>query len=328
MLTNRLFITFFVLSLLFVGCSSSEKSVAPTYTLDFQLDDLVSQIINSLSENNKVKIGVVEFSDIQGNITNLGRYIAEELTTKLYRTNQFEIVERQLMNKLLQEQNLSLHGYIDINTEVGIGKVFGIDAIVSGSITDLGNSVKINARLISPESGKVFSVASVKIIKDDTEKKLLAKKSLSTSNTLNTPNVGTTNKNQITDKNGLNIEILGAKISNRTVTIKMNLTNTTEDDINFGMVIGFDNKDYTTMIYDDLGNETIIAGIKLGNKFKSFKNSVTQYDGASKKVIAGISVNMELTFEKVSSKVTKISLLQINAGRGNMLEFRDIKIQK
>ncbi len=90
-----------------------------------QLDDLVTQIINTLSDNNKSKIAIIEFSDIERNITNLGRYVAEELTTKLYRTNQFEIVERQLMNKLIQEQNLSLHGYIDIDTEVGSWKSIG-----------------------------------------------------------------------------------------------------------------------------------------------------------------------------------------------------------
>ncbi len=314
------------IGIFFGGCSSSIVDKSNQQTLDIQLDNLVTQIINSLEENKKVKIGVIEFSNIQGNITSLGKYIAEELTTRLYRTNRFNVIERQMMDKLLKEQNLSLHGYIDIDSEVGIGKVLGLDAIVSGSITDLGSSVKVNARLISPETGKVFSVASVKIVKDNTVKTLLGQ----TVSIANNSTSETTSKtqNQIIDKNGLSIEVISAKISNRIVTIKMNLTNTTEDDISFGMVIGFDNKDYTTMIYDNLGEETIIAGIKLGNKFTSLKNSVTQYAGASKKVIAGLSVNMELTFEKVSSKVSKISLLQINAGRGNMLEFRDIPIVK
>jgi hypothetical protein len=81
------------------------------------------------------------------------------------------------------------------------------------------------------------------------------------------------------------------------------------------------------MIYDNLGNECRISGIKLGNNFTNLKNSVTQYAGASKKIVAGISVKAELQFEKVSSEARTISLLQINAGRGNMIEFRDIKIQ-
>jgi len=300
MIKSRILISVLFFIVFTFGCSSSQKTITPPETLDTQLDNLVNQIISTLSDHDKSKIAIIEFSDIEGNITNLGRYVAEELTTKLYRTKQFEIVERQLMNKLLQEQNLSLHGYIDIDTEVGIGKVLGADAIVSGSITDLGNSIKINARLISPESGKVFSVASVKIIKDETVIKLL-NQTVSTSST-STAAALNNSQNMITDKNGLNIEVLSAKRTGRIVTVEMNLANKTEDDIEFGMIIGFDNMEYATMIFDNLGNEYVIAGIKLGNKFTNLANSVTQYAGASKKVIAGISVKMELQFEKVSSK--------------------------
>jgi hypothetical protein len=112
------------------------------------------------------------------------------------------------------------------------------------------------------------------------------------------------------------------------VIVDMQISNTSEDDKEFAMIIGFDNMEFATMFYDNFGNEYTIAGIKLGNKFTSLKNSVTQYAGASKKIIAGITVKMELQFEKVSSKAAKIGLLQINAGRGNMLEFRDINIIK
>jgi TolB-like protein len=320
---NKIVITFFIL-IIFSACSSIKLQENNSHTLDAKVDELVTQIINTLSDNNKSKIAIIEFSDLEGNITNLGRYVAEELTTKMYRTNQFEVVERQLMNKLIQEQNLSLQGYIDIDTEVGIGKVLGVDAIVSGSITDLGTNIKINARLISPESGKVFSVASVKIVKDETIRKLLNQQ-ITTSTISGMEN---TSSKQIIDKNGLNIEVVNATILNRTVTITMNLINKSENDIDFSMIIGSYNDDkYSTMIYDNLGNECRISGIKLGNNFTNLKNSVTQYAGASKKIVAGISVKAELQFEKVSSEARTISLLQINAGRGNMIEFRDIKIQ-
>ena len=162
--------------LLFAGCATSQKTMQQhpqTQTLDSQLDDLVSQIVLSLSQNQKTKIAIIEFSDIQGNVTNLGRYLAEELTTRLYRTGKFEVVERQLLNKVIKEQKLGMSGFIDDNTAVSLGQILGVDAIASGSITDLLTNVKVNARLISTESGKVFSVASVKIPKDETIRMLL-----------------------------------------------------------------------------------------------------------------------------------------------------------
>ncbi len=49
----------------------------------------------------------------------------------------------------------------------------GIEAIVTGSIADLGSDVKINGRAISVESAKVFAAASAKIPKTDTVQQLM-----------------------------------------------------------------------------------------------------------------------------------------------------------
>ena len=174
MKSNSALFVIITLLIFLIGCSSSiKKKDFPPPTLDSKLGDLVSQIVTSLSQNQKSKVAVIEFSDIQGKVTNLGRYFAEELTTRLYLTGKFEVIERQLLNKILREHQFSLSGIIDENSAVELGKILGVDAIATGSITDLGSNVKVNARLISAESGKLFSVASVKIYKDDTIRKLL-----------------------------------------------------------------------------------------------------------------------------------------------------------
>ncbi len=309
--------------LLFAGCASSQKTIQQQpQTLDSRLDDLVSQIVLSLSQNQKTKIAIIEFSDIQGNITNLGRYLAEELTTRLYRTGKFEVVERQLMNKLIKEQELGMSGYIDDNTAISLGQILGVDAIASGSITDLGKSIKVNARLISTESGKVFSVASVKIPKDETIRMLLGQ----TFEPLTTIKTETqTPTNPIVEKEGLKFELIEARMSGRTVICQIKITNTTEDDKKAEVTYGWQ---YKTMIYDDTGNEYVISAVKFANQLQKIKG-LSQYSGAGKKIIAGTSVNMELHFEKVSSKATKITLLQILCGyRGFNVEFRDIPIKK
>jgi TolB-like protein len=308
---------------IFFACSSKEVQTNNNQqTLDVQLDKLVNQIINSLSENNKVKVGIVEFSDIQGNSSNLGKYIAEELTTRLYRTDRFNVVERQMMDKLLKEQNLSTHGYIDINSETGIGKVLGIDAIVSGSITDLGAYIKINARLISPESAKVFSVASVKIIKDDTIKMLLNQKTESSKIAISGIKTGSQN---VIEKEGVLFELIDASINGRTITVQIKLTNTTEDDIDFQITYGWQ---YKTKIFDNNGNETVISSVKYGSQLKKI-DGLSQYSSAAKKLIAGNSINMKLNFDNASSKTTKITLLQMLWGnKRSRIEFRDIPIKK
>jgi hypothetical protein len=46
-----------------------------------------------------------------------------------------------------------------------VGKILNVDSIVTGSLTDLGNDIDVNARIISVESAKIIAVASTTIPK-------------------------------------------------------------------------------------------------------------------------------------------------------------------
>lgn len=143
--------------------------------LDNALGDLTNQIVNSMAEKGKKKVAVIEFSDLNGRVTEFGKYLAEELITRLFMTKKFEVIERQLLNKVLKEQKLSLTGVLDPSSVKTIGTLLGVDAIVSGTITDLGTSLKVNARIISTETGTVFAVAATEIVKDATVRKLMSR---------------------------------------------------------------------------------------------------------------------------------------------------------
>lgn len=141
--------------------------------LDQRIADLSNQISKEMTLYQKATIAVVEFTDLQGRVTDLGRFLAEELITKLHLTRKFKVVERQLLNKALSEQALSLTGVIDPNSAKQLGRMLGVDAIASGTITDLTQSLKVNARLISTETGEVFAVASTEIFKDESVIRLM-----------------------------------------------------------------------------------------------------------------------------------------------------------
>src|SRR5215207_1782467 len=73
-------------------------------TLEQRLDTLARKISDNLTENQKHTIAVVEFSDLKGNVTNFGRFLSEELITRLYQTKKFKVIERQQLNKIITEQ--------------------------------------------------------------------------------------------------------------------------------------------------------------------------------------------------------------------------------
>ncbi len=122
----------------------------------------------------KATIAVVEFSDLSGGVTEFGQLLSEELITKLFATGKYKVIERLLLNKAIAEHKLQLQGLIDPKSAKELGKILGVDAIVSGTIATLGNSLRVNARLISTETGEVLSVAAVTIVEDDAIKELLA----------------------------------------------------------------------------------------------------------------------------------------------------------
>src|SRR5437588_8886187 len=140
-----------ILSLLVI-CTTLSIDVRGQGGLDQRISELSQQIANKMSAKQRTTIAVIEFTDLQGNVTDFGRYLAEELITRLYETEKFKVIERQLLNKVITEQKLSLTGVVDPTSARQLGKILGVDAIVSGTLTNLAQSLKVNARLISTET--------------------------------------------------------------------------------------------------------------------------------------------------------------------------------
>ena len=146
--------------------------------LDNRLDELTQQITQKMGEKSKKKIAVVEFSDLNGNVTDFGKYLSEELITRLVNSGKFEdVIERKLLAKIINEHKLSLTDIVDPSSAKQLGKILGVDAIVSGTVSDLGSNLKVNARLIGTEKGSIFAAASVSITKDESVNRLMGERS-------------------------------------------------------------------------------------------------------------------------------------------------------
>lgn len=141
-------------------------------TLTDGIRDLASQISASTTKEQKQKVAVVPFRELDGQTTVLGTYLAEELVTHLVNSG-LHVVERGMLDKLLGEQKLQQSGAIDPDTAKTVGKITGVDAIVTGSVTDLASLVGINCRLIETQTGNIFAAAQTKITKDDDVKKIM-----------------------------------------------------------------------------------------------------------------------------------------------------------
>lgn len=78
------------------------------------------------------KVAVVDFIG-QGRS---GSQMATLVQSKLIETNYFEIIERDKISRILEEQNMSMSGVVDDNTAVELGKLLGVDAMIFGEVTE------------------------------------------------------------------------------------------------------------------------------------------------------------------------------------------------
>ena len=230
---------------------SDPLQAQPAKDLESGIRDLAGQLAQGMAGQVK-KLAVVEFPDLNGYQSTLGQFIAEELITQLSAgksPSQFDVVERRQLARVLKEQELSDSSLFDAASISKIGKILGIEAIITGSIADLGSSVKINARAISVETAKVFAAASVKIPKDDTIQQLMrqnAGPALQSSGGIaaktGIPRVAQRQRSDVYFQNGfLRVEISSvafSKAKNR-LTLSLVFQNTSSQDILLAMAANY-----------------------------------------------------------------------------------------
>lgn len=73
-------------------------------------------------------------ADFQG-AERSGSQIATQLQSYLKETNHLELVERDQLRRILDEQNLGMAGVTNQETAIEVGKLLGVDALIFGEVT-------------------------------------------------------------------------------------------------------------------------------------------------------------------------------------------------
>jgi TolB-like protein len=151
-----------LLLILVLLCASP---LAAQKTLPDGIADLATQIAAGLEKQNKQRVGITAFTELQGTQTVFGAYLAEAITTRLVNAG-VDVVERPLMDKVLTALRVEASGAIDPATAKRVGTQAGVEAIVIGTTTDLKSAIAINARVIDAATGRVIAAAQTLLTRD------------------------------------------------------------------------------------------------------------------------------------------------------------------
>ncbi len=111
----------------------------------------------------KTKIAVLDFQ-VQGMRaeSDMGKIVAEWLITALVKEGRFDVIERRLLEKVLEEQKIGASGVVDESSASKLGKVLGAKIVITGSVMQFQNVMEVNARIIEVESSSIIAAENVK----------------------------------------------------------------------------------------------------------------------------------------------------------------------
>lgn len=129
--------------------------------LSSPMSELKSVTAEIAGVTKKAKVAVFTFKEAseKAKAGGFGDAIAEFLTTSLVNLNYFDVVEREQLKKIIEEQSLSQTGALEAAQK--IGEIMGVDVFIAGSVTQLGELIEIDSRLIDNITGKVITAQNV-----------------------------------------------------------------------------------------------------------------------------------------------------------------------
>lgn len=113
--------------LLIPALAGAENSKANVYKT------IAAELLKNCAGTDK-KIAVADFTYSDGRDSRDGGVVSERITTELVKSKKFKVVERNKLEKVLEELKLQYTGMIDSDSVKNIGKMTGADWVVLGTL--------------------------------------------------------------------------------------------------------------------------------------------------------------------------------------------------
>lgn len=121
---------------------------------DAKLQELAEKVAVQIAQQGKAKVAVWDFINTQGEITNGGKFIAEDFS--VYFTNAskgtYQVMDRNHLDQILKEHKLNAEGFIDPETAKELGRLKAVDAIITGTVDILDTQLKVRVKVLDTET--------------------------------------------------------------------------------------------------------------------------------------------------------------------------------
>ncbi|TRZ92591.1 hypothetical protein D4R89_01065 [bacterium] len=282
----------------------------PVYAGEDEIAGICQKLAENIVNAGKKTIAVVDFTDLQGNVTELGRFFAEEYSVGLATTGKaFDVIDRTHLKAILAEHKLAATGIIDPQTARQLGQIAGVDALITGTITPFGDTVRLSVKVLDTNTARILGASAADIAKTKTIEELLAKgigekssspNTMSGSSAIRKTGIGASVIK--TEVNDFTFELKQCKISGTTIICEVLIINNEKD--RQVVVYGRGYSNYSRII-DNNGFEYKAEKFQLGS------NSNQGGGYVSGTMVTGIPTLLIFKFENISEPPESIGLLDI-----------------
>jgi tetratricopeptide (TPR) repeat protein len=121
--------------------------------------------INVENTSNTVSLAVLPFENLtrQSSDEWMGLSFAESLAGSLARVPSLQVIERSQIKRVLQEQHFSQSALVESAQAPSLGKLVGARRMVLGNFQKVGERLRIQARMISVETGQIIPESVIMI---------------------------------------------------------------------------------------------------------------------------------------------------------------------
>jgi TolB-like protein len=118
--------------------------------------------VSAEQQDKKLKIAILTLKNTNGVSEGETELISDRLRNEFFSTGMVDVMEREQMQEVLKEQGFQQSGLTcaEQGCMVEIGRMLGVQRLITGSIGKLGSMFMVNVRSVNVETGKMEKVVS------------------------------------------------------------------------------------------------------------------------------------------------------------------------
>jgi len=126
-------------------------------SLDKEIGNLAASLTKALLLQGGKNVAAIDFTDLQGQPSELGRFLSEQLTLEMVTVGGVSMLDRANIKSILSEHKLTEAGLVNPVNAKKLGEFAGVDSILIGTVTQLDASIILTVKAISTESAKILA---------------------------------------------------------------------------------------------------------------------------------------------------------------------------